>query len=227
MGRRLLIFDIDGTLLLNGPVTRSLFLRSFTEVTGREPAAEGLRFHGQTDRSLFRTLLGPNGTDREYERLFAAFAARFTEHLRAQYPTAEGPYTLPGVPELISSLAARSDVALALGTGNVRATAYLKLARFGLDGYFPAGGFGGEHESRADMVRAALVEAGDRYGERFEPAHSWVIGDTGNDVAAGHAAGCRVLAVGTGGSSREELAGAEAHLDDLSDRTAAEAILTD
>ena len=105
--------------------------------------------------------------------------------------------------------------ALALGTGNVRETAYTKLQRFGLDTYFPVGGFGGDHEKRADLVRAALADARAHYDVDFDPADTWVIGDTSADVAAARDAGCRVMAVMTGPHREAELSGADVVVEDL------------
>ena len=215
---RLLIFDIDGTLLLNGPITARLFGESFAHVVGREPERDSVRFHGNTDRAIFRRMLGPEADG--FDELFPLFAAEFTRRMREHYPAAEGPYVLPGAHELVEALGDRGDVALALGTGNVRETAYVKLARFGLDRRFPVGGFGGDHEVRADLVRAAITDARAHYDVDFDPATTWVIGDTVNDVEAAHAAGCRVMAVMTGPHRETELAGADRIVADLSDTVA-------
>ena len=209
---RLVIFDIDGTLLLNGPITGSLFTESFMEVVGRAPVRDDVRFHGNTDRGIFRRMIG---SDEGYERHFEDFAALFTEKMRAHYPTADGPFLLPGAKELVEALDARDDVALAVGTGNIRPSAYVKLGRFGLDAYFPVGGFGGEHLVRADLIRGAIDEARAHYDVDFDPAESWVIGDTINDVVAARAAGCRVMAVMTGPHGAAELQDADVVVEDL------------
>lgn len=211
---RLVIFDIDGTLLLNGRITGGLFTESFMQVVGRAPVRDDVHFHGNTDRGIFREMVGD---DAAYERHFDEFAALFTEKMREHYPTAEGPFLLPGAKELVEALGARDDVALAVGTGNIRASAYVKLARFGLDGFFPVGGFGGEHLVRADLIRGAIDEAREHYGVDFDPAESWVIGDTVNDVIAARAAGCRVMGVMTGPHGVEELSDADVVVEDLGD----------
>lgn len=209
---RLVIFDIDGTLLLNGRITGSLFTESFMQVVGRAPVRDDVHFHGNTDRGIFRQMVDD---DADYERHFAAFATLFTEKMREHYPTADGPFLLPGAKELVEALHARDDVALAVGTGNIRASAYVKLGRFGLDGFFPAGGFGGDHFVRADLIRGAIEESRAHYGVDFDPAESWVIGDTVNDVIAARAAGCRVMAVMTGPHGADELADADVIVEDL------------
>lgn len=208
---RLVIFDIDGTIMLNGTVAGRLFVESFTRVVGREPV-EGVHFHGNTDRAIFRAMLGGHG---DFEALYTDFSTEFTRRMRAEYATAEGPYVLAGARELIEALDAHSGAALALGTGNVRDTAYVKLQRFGLHGYFPVGGFGGDHELRADLIRAALDDARTHYDFDFDPSEAWVIGDTAADVSAARAAGCRVMAVMTGPHREAELAGADVIVDGL------------
>lgn len=218
--KTLLIFDIDGTLLLNGTVTGQGFLASFREVVGHEPLHAGVKFHGRTDRGIFRSLLGENGRRDDYEALFAQFADVFTRRMRAEYPTATGPHTLPGVMDLLAALEQRPHVGLALGTGNIRDIAYLKLGRFGLDRLFPVGGFGGDHEVRADLVRAAIVDARAHYGQEFDPSDCWVIGDTTADIEAARAAGCKVMAVATGPQPVGELAAADIVAADLGDTAA-------
>jgi phosphoglycolate phosphatase len=208
---RLVIFDIDGTIMLNGTIAGRLFVESFVRVVGEEPVG-GVHFHGNTDRGIFRAMLGGRG---DFDALYPDFAAEFTRRMRAEYAIAEGPYVLKGARELIESLDGHSGAALALGTGNVRDTAYVKLRRFELDDYFPVGGFGGDHERRADLVRAALHDARRHYDVDFDPARTWVIGDTASDVSAARAVGCRVMAVMTGPHRETELAGADLIVEDL------------
>ena len=208
---RLLVFDIDGTIMLNGPVAGQLFVESFKRVVGRPPV-DGVHFHGNTDRGIFRAMLDGKG---DFDALYRVFAAEFSRRMRAEYAASEGPYVLDGARELIDSLHTHDGAALALGTGNVRETAYTKLRRFGLDEYFPVGGFGGDHEIRADLVRAAVVDARAHYDVDFDPADTWVIGDTAADVAAARANGCRVMAVMTGPHRESELSGADLIVEDL------------
>jgi phosphoglycolate phosphatase-like HAD superfamily hydrolase len=208
---RLIIFDIDGTIMLSGTVSGRLFVESFRRVVGREPV-DGVHFHGNTDRGIFRAMLG--GHD-GFDALYPEFAAEFTRRMRAEYSSADGPHVLEGARELIEALHEHEGAALALGTGNVRDTAYVKLGRFGLDDYFPVGGFGGDHERRADLVRRALDEARAHYEFDFDPAETWVIGDTEADVSAARATGCRVMAVMTGPHREAELAAADLIVNDL------------
>lgn len=208
---RLLVFDIDGTIMLNGPVAGDLFVESFTRVVGISPV-QGIQFHGNTDRGIFRAMLDGRG---DFDNLYPRFAEEFSGRMQTEYAAADGPYVLDGARELIETLHAHDGAALALGTGNVRETAYTKLGRFGLDAYFPVGGFGGDHEVRADLVKAAVVDARAHYDVDFDPAETWVIGDTAADVTAARAAGCRVMAVMTGPHRENELSGADLIVEDL------------
>lgn len=229
--RRLFIFDIDGTLLLSGPVARDAFAAAFEEVTTAPAHHARVSFAGMTDRGIFRALLreAEHRLDEDsFERRFAAFAARFTAKLAEVYPTAQGPRLLDGAQAVVQALAAQPDAALALGTGNIRDTATIKLRRFGLDRFFAAGGFGGDHEERSDVILAAMASARARLGWTGQPAGAWVIGDTLQDVAAARAAGTRVLAVGSGFTPLAHLhdSGADAVLPDLADTARVLQVLT-
>ncbi len=214
---RLLIFDIDGTLLLNGPVIREIFFYAFKQVCGRLPETENIYFHGMTDRGIFRTLLNQVSIHNGYEALFRQFKTLFVRSLHDRYPYATGPFLLPGVETLLSELNRLPDIYLALGTGNIRESAYIKLRRFGLDVFFPIGGFGGDHELRTDVISSAIQESGDYYQLAFEPSSIWIIGDTLADIDAAHQAGAKALAVATGLESLEALehSSAEAVLNNL------------
>jgi len=164
-------------------------------------------------------MLEEAGVTGDFESLYITWEKRFTELLELSYPSHPDPYLLPGVPELIADLAARSEIGLALGTGNTRRSCEIKLSRFGLDRYFPLGGFGGDHEDRTEVIRAAMREGERQYGWSGE---AWVVGDTAKDVEAAHRAGAKAIGVATGIVDRTELVAAkpEALLDDLTDRQA-------
>ena len=214
--RTLVVFDVDGTLLLSGKVSLKNYCRAFADVSGVIPSLDNILFPGMTDRGIFRAMLEANGVDADFEALFSAFARSFTRRITEVYEDAEGPHLLSGVRELVLEMAVDDRIILALGTGNIRETAYLKLKRFGLDKYFPVGGFGGDYEQREDVIRAAVVEAGRFYGWSGQ---AWVIGDTAKDVEAAHAVGARAIAVASGIVDKSELLATDAEviLDDLSD----------
>lgn len=217
--RILAIFDIDGTLLTNGMASRDSFEEAFHSVPGLGEIEFHPKFAGMTDRGIFREMLRSCGRENELDQLFPIWKESFLSTLRVQYPAHPAPALLPGVATLIPRLARHPNLHLALGTGNTRESARIKLERFGLAEFFPVGGFGGDHEERAEMVRAALAEGRNHYGDYDE---AWVIGDTIHDVIAAHEAGAKVLLVETGPRSVSELdtVNPDRRLPDLSDHDA-------
>ncbi len=222
--RRILLFDIDGTLLTGGGASRramdQVFRRRFGLPDDVRPT-DGIDFAGASDLRVVREIYGAHGRDLgpvEQER----FVALFAEALRAALPSRPG-RRLPGVVPLLDRLRAE-PVLPALGTGNFRRTAFVKLAHFGLDGYFdpgPRGGaFGDDGVSRPEFLAAGLA----RLRPRAAPdADVVVIGDTPLDVEGGRSIGARAVAVASGFSSRADLAAAapDVLLDDLTDLDAA------
>lgn len=224
----LVLFDIDGTLLLSGPVIRTTFREIFQEVCGGDAYLDGIRFAGNTDRGIFRSVMAQNGVKGDFNRKFDRFAKRFGKRMGEIYPKVEGPRLMRGVLPLLRALH-RAGTALAVGTGNLEATARVKLARFGLDRYFPVGGFGDDHEKRSQVFRSAIEAARKHYGWAAGARSTWVIGDTVQDVMAAREVGARSIAVATGPVSGKDLAGSGADLilPDLSDTRRVLSILQD
>ena len=203
----LILFDVDGTLLLSGGAGARALNDAFLGLFGAPGAMARVHPHGKTDpvicQEMFRLHLGREGTEAEMGRLME----RYLELLPACVAGSRNFHLMPGVPGVLDALAAREDVVLGLGTGNVEPGARIKLERGRLNGYFPFGGFGGDSAGRA-----ALLEAGFRRGEARAGAGAsvtrWAVGDTWRDVQAGRACGARVIAVATGGDTLYDLAGA-------------------
>ena len=195
MRRSYLLFDIDGTLLDSAGAGRAALERAFREATGVVGAMANVAFQGRTDRWILGEVTRQTGLaiDR------AAFLPRYFEILEDELRR-HAPQALPGAHALLEALAARDEAVLGLGTGNLQAAAFLKLAAAGLDGYFEGGGFGDDHLDRAELLRAGAHAVGWSTGERLV-----VIGDTEHDVHAGRAVGAFVLAVATGSRTAEEL----------------------
>lgn len=211
---RVVLWDVDGTLVSAGGAGRRAFERAVEEFVGPfDGALREMRLDGMTDRLIVRealTLLGRPHTEPFCDELLA----RYVEHLRTEI---DGPgfRVLPAVEEALAALrAARRPFGLC--TGNVAEGARLKLAKGGLDGYFEwgagaIGGFAADGEAREDVVAAALRRSSARLGHAVPGADALIVGDTPRDVSAAHRHGCPVLAVATGRFSVEELraAGAE------------------
>lgn len=212
MRRALVLFDLDMTLLVSDGAGRAAMSRAFELETGRPGMLEEIAFHGRTDRWIAT----------EAARLTGLAPERLFERSRVDYPrllreelARRSPYALPGVAALLDALQGREGTVFGLATGNLRETSFLKLASVGLDSYFDhRGGFGDDHEERADMVRDAVAVLGWRPGDGLS-----VVGDTEHDVSAAHAVGAVAVGVATGTRSEAELAGAGADivLPDLGD----------
>jgi len=225
--RRLIVFDIDGTLLLSGPLVRQLFAQAFAEAFGVEAPHEGLAFAGRTDRGIVRALCELSRTTARFESGFPAFAQRYSELMGRHYPRAAGPFLLPGVLPLLEALQAEDSVALMAGSVNLESTARIKLRRFALDGFFARGVYGNEHEDRAGLFAGCLALGRDELGWEGRAEEVWFVGDTVADVEAAKGLGARCLAVDTGppGTGDLDAAGADARLVDLSATSRVLAIL--
>ncbi len=218
--RRVLLFDVDGTLVHAAGAGRRSLARVLEGEFGRvEHALAGLRLDGMTDRLIVRevlTGLGRPFDDALCDRILDGYVAALREEI-------EGPgfRVLPGVADALAALAG-AGATLGLCTGNVEEGARLKLARGAIDGFFEWGpeaiaGFAHDGEERERLVRAALDRGTSRLGATLLPADALVVGDTPRDVSAAHANGVPVVAVATGRYGREELraAGADGVLDSL------------
>jgi len=225
--RRLIVFDIDGTLMLSGSVVRRLFAQAFEEVFETTAPHEGLAFAGRTDRGIVRALCERSQTSARFENGFPVFAGRYSELMARHYPEAEGPRMLPGVRPLLEALTEDDRVSLMVGSGNLDTTARIKLRRFELDGFFPHGVYGNCHEEREGLFAGCLQLGREQLGWDGEPSQVWFVGDTVADVRAAKALGSCCLGVGTGPPGTGDLAeaGADASLVDLSATGRALAIL--
>jgi len=211
--RRVLLFDVDGTLVHAGGAGRRALDRVMTAELGSiDGALAELRLDGMTDRLIVREVLAAIGRpfDRDLcDRLLAAYVEVLREEIRGP-----GFEVLPGVTELLEELSAGGAV-VGLCTGNVTEGARIKLGHGGLDRFFEWGpqaiaGFADDGEARELLVRAALDRASHRLGRPVEPSEVLVIGDTPRDVTAAQAHGVPVLAVATGRYRAEELRAAGA-----------------
>ena len=215
---RLLLFDIDGTLMLTGGAGARALTRAFHEVFGLVDALVGVRLHGQTDPQIVTDTLAKAGRTGSEDEL-ARIRALYLEYLGHEIRAAEKARVLPGVLGLLEHLAGIPHVKLALLTGNIEPGARIKLSRFDLNRYFACGGFGSDSHLRRALVPIALDRARTHFGIEVDPADAVVIGDTEKDVDCGRAAGARTLAVATGGATEAVLheAGADVVVPTLED----------
>jgi phosphoglycolate phosphatase len=226
--RRLLLFDIDGTLVLGGPA-KDAFRVALMETFGTAGAIEVHSFAGKTDPQIARELLqGAGVTDADIDAGFPRLWARYLSYLEERLP-ANPVRVLPGVRPLLEALGERTDVGLALLTGNIAPGAELKLASAGLWRHFRTGSFGSDHEERDELPSIALRRAREAWGVSLSPRDAVVVGDTPRDVQCGRKIGMHTLGVATGHHTVSDLetAGAERVLADLSDTAGVLALLTE
>lgn len=207
---RLLLFDLDGTLVRAGGAGRKALNQAIHDCLGIKQDAGVYNLAGKTDlRNFAEAIRGATGrrpgkedierVHREYLRVLPRWVA---DAVRA------GKYELcEGVGRLLRALAPRPEVMLALGTGNMELGARIKLEPSGLNRYFEFGGFGSDSYSRPALLRRAFARALARLNgaSRVSPRDTFVIGDTPLDVAAGKRAGFKTIAVATGFTPWEDL----------------------
>ncbi|OPC84262.1 hypothetical protein B4N89_28000 [Embleya scabrispora] len=218
---RLVLWDIDHTLIDTGGVGRQVFADAFRHVTGvsmREQAS----VHGRTEQVIFADTarlhdLDPDAFD------FGDFATALADGYRARAAEMrERGHALPGAASILAALHKEDGVVQTVVSGNPRSVSRIKLEMFGLDERidFSLGAYGDDHTERPELVRAARRLAEVRYGTAFDEANTLIIGDTPADIDAGLQGGARVIAVATGASDRGALSHADHVLDDLSDTAA-------
>ncbi|HET7322172.1 MAG TPA: HAD hydrolase-like protein [Longimicrobiaceae bacterium] len=205
--QRLILFDIDGTMLSTAGQAGGAFREALSAVYGVAGPWEGYSFAGKTDPQIAHDLLRLSGLAREtVERglpdVWEHYLAGLEERLRGVRVE-----LLPGVRPLVERLHASPRAVLGLLTGNVREGARLKLTAAGLDfRHFAVGAFGSDHAERRELPALAIYRAEERFGHRFQGKEVVIIGDTPFDISCGERLGVRTLAVATGSYSHEELA---------------------
>jgi phosphoglycolate phosphatase len=216
---KLLLFDVDGTLVLTGGAGERAMNRAFAELFGIAHGFEGIPMAGRTDPLIVNDALararidaGDGGVARFRERYFAMLA----EELEVPGPR-KG--MMPGVGPLLDVLEARPDAFLALLTGNYKEAARIKLGHFDLWRYFPCGAFGEDAAERAQLVDIAIRRCRALGAPGVAPDDVIVVGDTPLDVACAKANGVKAVAVATGPYSAAELreSGADVVFEDLSE----------
>ncbi len=219
-GLSLLLFDIDGTLLLSGGAGVRAMTRTFEALFGVPDAFAGIPVGGNTDSFLLSAALTRANLP-DQAGVHAQFRAAYLPVLEREIQwRGSGHYgVMPGVEPLLAAVRGSEPFHLALLTGNYEPAAQIKLAHFGLADYFSWGTFGEESTSRDDLGRIAMSRARQRQLPAKVLERAVVIGDTPHDIACARAAGVRMLGVATGHYSVADLetAGADQVLPDLTD----------
>lgn len=203
---KLVLFDIDGTLLSARGAGRRALGRALIEVFGTAGPIESYDFHGGTDPQIIRDLLAAAGFSLAEvaageERLFG----RYLEHLESEVGDGRDVTLYPGVAGLVETLAATDGCLVGLLTGNVEAGARIKLQPTGLLPCFRLGAYGSDHADRTRLPAIAARRAEVLSGRLFGGAEMVIIGDTPRDVGCARAFGAASIAVATGRHTVTEL----------------------
>jgi phosphoglycolate phosphatase len=204
---KLVLFDIDGTLLLSDGAGRRAIHRALREVFGTTGPAD-YHFDGKTDPQIVRELMrlaghGDDRIDADMQRLLDRYIDCLHEEL---VDKAHKPYALPGVHALLDSLEKESRVILGLLTGNVAAGAHAKLRSVSIDpARFRVGAFGSDHEHRPELPAVARRRTLHELGVDISGDAIVVIGDTPADLTCGNSLGASSIGVATGRFSKKEL----------------------
>jgi phosphoglycolate phosphatase len=212
--RKLVLFDIDGTILLTAGAGRRAIVAALSAEVGRSDAFDRIRFDGKTDPQIVAEMLEAVGEadPRDAERV-ARLCRAYVGHLEAELERPTTRTTLmPGVPELLDRLEARSDVVLGLLTGNVERGAALKLRSGGIDpARFRVGAYGSDAAHRPHLPEIAARRAEPFFGRVPTGGEVVIIGDTPADIHCGQAIAARAVAVATGAYSVSDLVACGPH----------------
>jgi len=203
---RLLLFDIDGTLIDSNGAGGAAILDAAEDHFGiKRDQLPPLHLAGATDPAIAMDVFGHMNHEHTPAEI-SAFLDRYLSHLqrRLQAQDFYG-YTLPGVTQLLETLRGESAAHLGLLTGNVKRGAVIKLSRHGLYEHFIEGGFGSDHHDRNQLGPVALSRMQQATGTTYDISDVIVIGDTPKDIRCAEAFGAKCLAVATGQYSHAEL----------------------
>jgi len=206
--RRLVLFDIDGTMLFTDGAGRSAIRQALVTELGIEGSFDNVRFDGKTDPQIIREILEmadhPNPQSKDD---IAAVCARYLELLQYELEMRQTRVqVLPGVRAILSELERRSEVVLGLLTGNLERGAYLKLTAADLEPErFSVGAFGSDAPHRSDLPAIAVERTIHKHGWAPEREDVVIVGDTPADMTCGNGIGARAIGVATGSYSVAEL----------------------
>lgn len=219
MLKKLILFDIDGTLLLTGNSNRQTLIDALITVYGTEGSARRHNFAGKMDSVIIYEVLKYAGLDDEHiAEKFIAVKHTYIDLLRKQLRP-EDVVLMKGIPELLMELSEREDVVLGLLTGNFEGSGRHKLELPALNHFFPFGAFADDAHHRNDLPAIAVQRAHSLTGKRFRAEEVVIIGDTEHDINCAKTIQAKCVAVATGTYSAEQLGThqPDALFDDFSD----------
>ncbi|MFC5007086.1 HAD family hydrolase [Dactylosporangium cerinum] len=226
--RRLILWDIDHTLIETRGVGGELYANAFETATGT-PMVRKADVTGQTELSILTATLRLHGIAEDEPHLARYTAVLPAEYHRHRAELARRGRVLPGAQQILAALARRPELVQSVLTGNLREVARIKLEVFDLDRYvdLDAGAYGDDDTDRPKLVAIAQRRASAKYSTAFDGDNTVVIGDSSHDINTGLHGGAHAVGVASGGESVEQLlaAGAVAAWPDLTDTAAIDAFL--
>ncbi len=219
MYKKLVLFDIDGTLLLTNSRNRRILIEALMEVYGTEGSADRLNFAGKMDSVIIYEVLKDAGLNENHiAEKFETVKKTYIDLLKKQL-LPEDVELMQGIPELLQELAERNDIVLGLLTGNFEGSGRHKLALPALNHFFPFGAFADDAYHRNELPAIAVQRAYSFTGKRFEGEEVVIIGDTEHDINCAKTIQAKSIAVATGTYSAEKLRthGPTVLFDDFSD----------
>lgn len=227
--RKLLLWDIDGTLISTGHAGEFALKDTMRAMIGGEPDLTGIEIAGRTDRSITMQILRKHDIEPKVERV-TQFLDSYVEALTRRLPERR-PFgsVYSGILPILEEVDRRPDLAQGLVTGNLHRGARLKLEHYDVFHYFEFGAFADDGHDRNCLPPLAKARAEARYNVSFSPSSIFIIGDTPHDIACGKAIGARTVGVATGNYTVSQLAesGADIVFADLSDTRAFFAFIDD
>ena len=204
---KLVLFDIDGTILWSDGAGRRAMTEALTSVFGGAGPTD-YHYDGKTDPQIVRDLMRASGhTDETIDERLDPLMERYLGGLERELAGGTRAHVFDGVRELLDALEARTDIVLGLLTGNLRDGAAIKLRAAGIDlARFKVGAFGSDHHARGELPGLAQRRAKEDLGLDIPGDRIFVIGDTPADITCGREIGARAIAVATGRYTPEELA---------------------
>lgn len=203
---KIILFDIDGTIILTKGAGRRVLEEAINHVFGRDLDASTIRFSGKTDPQIVREILEANGIiEPELSKARSAILERYANNFSIEelMPTLE---VLPGVKDLISLLSQNPTIKIGLLTGNLEATSWLKIDAASIDrSFFEIGGYGSDSEDRYSIPAIVLKKAQNHFEEDLAGKQLVIIGDTEHDIKCGKSISAKSIGVATGHYTLEEL----------------------
>lgn len=201
----MILFDIDGTLLLTGGAGKTALNRTFEKLFQIPNAYGDLIPDGKTDPLIIEEiavkLLERTPTLAETKKI----ADLYIEYFKDEILSSQRFRLMPGIDRLIPSLGQNKNFCLGVATGNFKITALMKLNRGGLDPYFSFGGYGDDSTRRLELTRKAIERGKNRHPYEFRSEEIFLIGDTVHDMDVGKTLGLVTVAVATGSTPKEVL----------------------